>query len=62
MKPAERRMGSSKGSPEYWVSVIRPGQIIYELSGVPKEIAEVAMLMAAHKMPIATRLVTSNKL
>nr|YP_009549135.1 ribosomal protein L16 [Haplopteris elongata]AYW16197.1 ribosomal protein L16 [Haplopteris elongata] len=61
MRPAETRMGSGKGSPEYWVSTIKPGRIIYELSGVSKEIAETAMLMAAHKMPILTRLVTLNK-
>nr|YP_010466125.1 ribosomal protein L16 [Haplopteris ensiformis]UQV94574.1 ribosomal protein L16 [Haplopteris ensiformis] len=61
MRPAETRMGSGKGSPEYWVSTIKPGRIIYELSGVSKEIAETAMLMAAHKMPILTRLITVNK-
>nr|YP_009548268.1 ribosomal protein L16 [Onychium japonicum]AYW14814.1 ribosomal protein L16 [Onychium japonicum] len=60
MRPAETRMGSGKGSPEYWVSVIKPGRIIYELGGVPEDVAEIAMAMAAHKMPIATRLVTST--
>lgn len=57
MRPAETRMGSGKGSPEYWVSVIKPGRIIYELGGVSEDVAEAAMLMAAHKMPIPTRLV-----
>nr|YP_009548181.1 ribosomal protein L16 [Pteris vittata]AYW14727.1 ribosomal protein L16 [Ceratopteris cornuta] len=60
MRPAETRMGSGKGSPEYWVSVIKPGRIIYELGGVPDEVAESAMTLAAHKMPILTRLVRSN--
>lgn len=60
MRPAETRMGSGKGSPEYWVSVIKPGRIIYELGGVPEDVAEIAMAMAAHKMPIPTRLVTST--
>nr|YP_009691049.1 ribosomal protein L16 [Saccoloma inaequale]QEG57829.1 ribosomal protein L16 [Saccoloma inaequale] len=59
MRPAETRMGSGKGSPEYWVSVIRPGRILYELSGVSEDIARAAMTMAAHKMPISTRVVTS---
>nr|YP_009548006.1 ribosomal protein L16 [Pellaea truncata]AYW14552.1 ribosomal protein L16 [Pellaea truncata] len=62
MRPAETRMGSGKGSPEYWVAVIKPGRIIYELGGVSEDVAETAMLMAAHKMPIPTRLVISNKL
>nr|YP_009548528.1 ribosomal protein L16 [Tryonia myriophylla]AYW15349.1 ribosomal protein L16 [Tryonia myriophylla] len=60
MRPAETRMGSGKGSPEYWVSVIKPGRIIYELTGVPEDVAKIAMAMAAHKMPIATRLLTST--
>nr|YP_010027132.1 ribosomal protein L16 [Acrostichum speciosum]QOS04136.1 ribosomal protein L16 [Acrostichum speciosum] len=58
MRPAETRMGSGKGSPEFWVSVIKPGRIIYELGGVSEDVAEAAMKMAAHKMPIFTRLVT----
>nr|YP_009548702.1 ribosomal protein L16 [Gastoniella chaerophylla]AYW15677.1 ribosomal protein L16 [Gastoniella chaerophylla] len=57
-RPAETRMGSGKGSPEYWVSVIKPGRIIYELSGVPEDVAKIAMKLAAHKMPIPTRLLT----
>nr|YP_009690605.1 ribosomal protein L16 [Lindsaea linearis]QEG57385.1 ribosomal protein L16 [Lindsaea linearis] len=59
MRPAETRMGSGKGSPEYWVSVIRPGRIIYELSGVSEDVAKAAMIMAARKLPIPTRVVTS---
>lgn len=51
-KPAETRMGSGKGSPEYWVAVVKPGRIMFELSGVPEEIAREAMRLAAHKLPI----------
>ena len=59
MRPAETRMGSGKGSPEYWVSVVKPGRIIYESGGVSEEIARAAMEIAAHKMPISTRIVTT---
>ena len=59
MRPAETRMGSGKGSPEYWVSAIKPGRIIYELSGISEDIAKTAMAMAAHKMPVPTRVVTT---
>nr|AWD77933.1 ribosomal protein L16 [Odontosoria chinensis] len=59
MRPAETRMGSGKGSPEYWVSVIRPGRIIHELSGVSEDVAKIAMTMAARKLPIPTRVITS---
>lgn len=59
MRPAETRMGSGKGSPEYWVSAIKPGRIIYELSGVSEDVAKAAMAMAAHKMPVLTRVVTT---
>lgn len=61
MRPAETRMGSGKGSPEYWVSVVKPGRIIYEVSGVSEDVARAAMGMAAHKMPIPTRIVTALK-
>nr|YP_009948620.1 ribosomal protein L16 [Sphaeropteris brunoniana]QOH97801.1 ribosomal protein L16 [Sphaeropteris brunoniana] len=61
MRPAETRMGSGKGSPEYWVSVVKPGRIIYEVSGVSEDIARAAMGMAAQKMPIPTRIVTALK-
>lgn len=59
MRPAETRMGSGKGSPEYWVSAIKPGRILYELSGVPEDLAKAAMTMAAHKMPVLTRIITT---
>jgi large subunit ribosomal protein L16 len=58
MRPAETRMGSGKGSPEYWVSVVKPGRILYEISGVPETIAKAAMKIAAYKMPIHTQFIT----
>ena len=51
-KPAETRMGSGKGSPEYWVAVVKPGRILFEMSGVSEEIAREAMRLASHKLPI----------
>jgi large subunit ribosomal protein L16 len=57
-KPAETRMGSGKGSPEGWVAVVKPGRVMFELSGVPENIAKEAMLRAAHKLPIKCRFVT----
>ncbi len=56
-KPAETRMGSGKGSPEYWVAVVKPGRIMFELAGVPEEVAREAMRLAAHKLPIETKFV-----
>src|ERR1700751_4889184 len=56
-KPAETRMGSGKGNPERWVAVVRPGRIMFELSGVPEPTAREAMRLAAHKLPIKTRFV-----
>jgi large subunit ribosomal protein L16 len=57
-KPAETRMGSGKGSPEGWVAVVKPGRVMFELSGVPPEIAREAMRLAAHKLPVKCRFVT----
>ncbi len=57
-KPAETRMGKGKGAPEYWVSVVKPGRIIYEMAGVPEEVAREALRLAAHKLPVATRFVS----
>jgi len=57
-KPAETRMGKGKGAPEQWVAVIRPGKVLFEMEGVPQETAEHAMRLAAHKLPIKTRIVT----
>jgi large subunit ribosomal protein L16 len=56
-KPAETRMGSGKGAPEYWVAVVKPGRIMFELAGVPEELAKEAMRLAAHKLPIKTKFV-----
>src|SRR5512135_1055381 len=60
-KPAETRMGSGKGAPEYWVAVIRPGRILFEMGGVPEKIAREAMRLAAHKLPIKTKFVTREE-
>ena len=57
-KPAETRMGSGKGSPEYWVAVIKPGRVLFELTGVPEETAREAMRLASHKLPVKTKFVT----
>lgn len=59
-KPAETRMGKGKGAPEAWVAVIRPGRIIYEMEGVSKEVADEALRLAAHKLPIKTKLVVRS--
>jgi large subunit ribosomal protein L16 len=56
-KPAETRMGKGKGAPEDWVAVIRPGRIMYELEGVPEELAREAFRLAHHKLPLGTRFV-----
>jgi large subunit ribosomal protein L16 len=57
-KPAETRMGSGKGSPEYWVAVVKPGRVLFELSGVPEATAREAMRLAQHKLPMKTKFVT----
>ena len=57
-KPAETRMGSGKGNVEFWVAVVRPGRIIFEIAGVHEEVAREAMRLAAHKLPIQTRFVS----
>ncbi|MEX0736205.1 MAG: 50S ribosomal protein L16 [Bacteroidota bacterium] len=57
-KPAETRMGSGKGIPEFWVVVIKPGRVLFELGGVSKELAREAFELAMHKLPIKTRMVT----
>lgn len=56
-KPAETRMGKGKGNPEYWVSVVKPGRIMYELGGIREDLAEEALTRAMHKMPIKCRIV-----
>jgi large subunit ribosomal protein L16 len=57
-KPAETRMGSGKGNPEFWVVVIKPGRVMFEIGGVNKEMAKEALTLAAHKLPIKTKFVT----
>lgn len=57
-KPAETRMGKGKGAPEFWVAVVRPGRVLFEMEGVERSAAEEAMRLAAHKLPIATRFVS----
>ena len=56
-KPAETRMGSGKGSPEWWVANVKPGRVMFELSGVPEEVAREAMRLAMHKLPMKCRFV-----
>jgi large subunit ribosomal protein L16 len=56
-KPAETRMGKGKGAPEYWVAVVRPGRMLYEIQGVPEDLARKAFTRAHHKLPISTRFV-----
>ena len=60
-KPAETRMGSGKGSVEYWVAVVKPGRILFEMAGVPEETAREALRLAAHKLPVKTKFVFANK-
>ena len=59
-KPAETRMGSGKGSPEYWVAVVKPGRVMFEMGGVPEDIAREAMRLAAHKLPIKTKFIVRD--
>lgn len=60
-KPAETRMGKGKGTPESWVAVIKPGKILYELAGVPKEVAQEAMRLTSYKLPIKTKFISREK-
>jgi large subunit ribosomal protein L16 len=60
-KPAETRMGSGKGSPEYWVAVVKPGRIMFEIAGVPEETAREAMRLAMHKLPIKCKFVKKSE-
>ncbi len=61
MRPAETRMGSGKGNPEFWVAVVKPGRIMFEMSGVSEEIAREAMRLAAFKLPIKTKFISRPK-
>ncbi|WP_071705377.1 50S ribosomal protein L16 [Murdochiella vaginalis] len=60
-KPAEVRMGSGKGAPEYWVAVIKPGRVLFEMSGVPHDVAKEAMRLAAAKLPMKTKFVVREQ-
>ncbi|MBD2137437.1 50S ribosomal protein L16 [Anabaena sp. FACHB-1237] len=62
MRPAETRMGSGKGSPEFWVAVVKPGRIMFEIAGVTEEIAREAMRLAAYKLPIKTKFIVRSKI
>ncbi len=59
-KPAETRMGSGKGSPEYWAAVVKPGRVLFEMDGVPVDVAKEAMRLAGHKLPIKTKFVVKS--
>ena len=61
MRPAETRMGSGKGSPEYWVAVVKPGRIMFEMAGVAEPVAREAMRLAAQKLPIKTKFITREQ-
>ena len=60
-KPAETRMGSGKGSPEFWVAVVKPGRIMFEIAGVSEEVAREALRLASHKLPIKTKIVARTE-
>jgi len=60
MRPAETRMGSGKGNPEFWVAVVKPGRILFEIAGVSEPMAREAMRLAAYKLPVKTKFVTSH--
>lgn len=61
-KPAETRMGSGKGSPEYWVAVIKPGRVLFEMAGVSEEIAREALRLASHKLPVRCKIAKKEEL
>lgn len=61
-KPAETRMGSGKGSPEYWVAVVKPGRVMFEMDGITEEVAREAMRLASHKLPIKCKFATKADL
>jgi large subunit ribosomal protein L16 len=60
-KPAETRMGSGKGAPEYWVAVVKPGRVMFELAGVAEETAREALRLAMHKLPVKTKIIAREK-
>ena len=60
-KPAETRMGSGKGSPEYWVAVVKPGRVMFDIAGVSEEVAREALRLASHKLPIKTKVMARTE-
>ena len=62
VKPAETRMGKGKGNPEYWVAVVKPGRVMFEMSGVDEDLAKEAMRLASHKLPVKTKFVKRDEL
>ena len=60
-KPAETRMGSGKGSPEFWVAVVKPGRVMFEIAGVSEEVAREALRLASHKLPIKTKVIARTE-
>jgi len=60
-KPAETRMGSGKGAPEYWVAVVKPGRVLFEIAGVSEDIAREALRLASHKLPLKTKLIMKSE-
>lgn len=60
-KPAETRMGSGKGSPDHWVAVVKPGRVLFEIAGVPEEVAREALRLASHKLPCKTKFIVREK-
>jgi len=61
LRPAETRMGSGKGNPEYWVAVVKPGRILFEIAGVPEAVAREAMRLASYKLPIKTKFIAREQ-
>ena len=61
MRAADSRMGSGKGSPEYWVAVVKPGRVMFEIAGVPEEVAREALRLASHKLPIKTKIIARTE-
>ena len=59
-KPAETRMGSGKGAPEYWVAVVKPGRVLFEMAGIDEAVAKEALRLAGHKLPIKTKIITKK--
>ena len=61
MRAADSRMGSGKGNPEYWVAVVKPGRVMFEIAGVPEDVAREALRLASHKLPIKTKVIARTE-